>query len=140
MLKIVTIVRLKRREGLIRARLAGATLAKADVIIFLDSHIEAADGWFEPLIEPIEKDRTTVVTPVIDTLDDVTFEYTFIPYNTTYVGGFDWNLEFKWHRLPASVLEKRKSPADLVKSPTMAGGLFAVNKMFFYDLGSCKFT
>ena len=42
---IVKIVRTKERSGLIRARIAGAEAATGDVVIFLDSHCEANEGW-----------------------------------------------------------------------------------------------
>ncbi|WAQ93814.1 GLT10-like protein, partial [Mya arenaria] len=41
---VVRVVRTKERSGLIRARLAGARAATGDVLIFLDSHCEAAPG------------------------------------------------------------------------------------------------
>ena len=43
---VVKYVRTKQRSGLIRARIAGAEAATGDVLIFLDSHCEAAEGWY----------------------------------------------------------------------------------------------
>ena len=42
--KKIKVVRTKQREGLIRARLLGFSVAKGDVVTFLDSHCECAVG------------------------------------------------------------------------------------------------
>lgn len=42
---LVRIVRKKQRLGLIKAKLEGAKEAKGEVVIFLDSHCEANQGW-----------------------------------------------------------------------------------------------
>ena len=46
----VKVVHQARREGLIRTRLTGAKAATGQVLIFLDSHVEANINWLPPLI------------------------------------------------------------------------------------------
>lgn len=49
-LPIVKYVKLDQRSGLIEARVIGAKMAQADVLVFLDSHCEAYHNWLPPLL------------------------------------------------------------------------------------------
>ncbi|KAL4002171.1 Polypeptide N-acetylgalactosaminyltransferase 5 [Acanthocheilonema viteae] len=131
----VRILRLEKREGLIRARIRGAAISKSPVITYLDSHCECVEGWMEPLLDRIKKNPKTVVCPVIDVIDDNTFEYHYSKAYFTNVGGFDWSLQFNWHAIPERDRKGRRN-IDPVKSPTMAGGLFSIHRSFFGELGS----
>ncbi|CAH2048493.1 unnamed protein product, partial [Iphiclides podalirius] len=132
----VRIVRATRREGLIRARLLGARYVTAPVLTYLDSHCECTEGWLEPLLDRIARNKTTVVCPVIDVIDDNTLEYHYRDSSSVNVGGFDWNLQFNWHPVPARERARHQHTAEPVWSPTMAGGLFAIDKEFFERLGT----
>ncbi|TNN85794.1 Polypeptide N-acetylgalactosaminyltransferase 4 [Liparis tanakae] len=131
----VRLIRTNRREGLVRARLIGATYATGDVLTFLDCHCECVPGWIEPLLERIGENASTIVCPVIDTIDWNTFEY-YMQTDEPMIGGFDWRLTFQWHPVPEVERERRKSRIDPIRSPTMAGGLFAVSKAYFEHLGT----
>ena len=41
----VKVLRLSHRQGLVQARLKGARAATGDVLVFLDSHVEATKGY-----------------------------------------------------------------------------------------------
>ncbi|KAG4066660.1 hypothetical protein HA402_007296 [Bradysia odoriphaga] len=132
----VKIVRAEKREGLIRARLLGARHATAPVLTYLDSHCECTTGWLEPLLDRIARNSTTVVCPVIDVIDDTTMEYHWRDSGGVNVGGFDWSLQFNWHAVPERERKRHKSSAEPVYSPTMAGGLFSIDRKFFERLGT----
>ncbi|CAG7722498.1 unnamed protein product, partial [Allacma fusca] len=135
----VKIVRSPTRVGLIRARILGANAARGKVLTFLDSHIEATEGWLQPLLDRIGRNYTTVVCPVIDVIDDTTFEYKYDtgpPESITHsVGIFDWDLTFKWATLSEREKKRHNDKSEPFFSPTMAGGLFSISKLFFDRLG-----
>lgn len=130
----VKILRADKREGLIKARIRGAIAATAPTLTFLDSHIECTTGWLEPLLDRIARNTTNVVCPVIDNISDQTLEFTYQTSAGVNVGGFDWNLSFNWHIVPIGQ-RKNKHPSEPVLSPTMAGGLFTIDRAFFQKLG-----
>uniref|UniRef100_A0A671UDE7 Polypeptide N-acetylgalactosaminyltransferase n=1 Tax=Sparus aurata TaxID=8175 RepID=A0A671UDE7_SPAAU len=130
----VRVVRMEQRSGLIRARLKGASLSTGQVITFLDAHCECTTGWLEPLLARIKQDKT-VVCPIIDVISDDTFEY-MAGSDMTY-GGFNWKLNFRWYPVPQREMDRRKGDRTLpVRTPTMAGGLFSIDRDYFQEIGT----
>lgn len=120
------------REGLIRARMFGANKATGKVLIFLDSHIEVNIDWVQPLLNRVHENRSNIAIPVIDIVNADTFSYSASPLVR---GGFNWGLHFKWENLPVGTLAKTEDFIKPIKSPTMAGGLFAIDREYFMHLG-----
>lgn len=90
----VKLIRQAAREGLIRARLAGAAVATGDVLVFLDGHIEVTRGWIEPLLEAIKLNRTILAVPHIDTIDPKTIRYEL--WDPPAHGAFSWTMDYIW--------------------------------------------
>ncbi|XP_017163018.1 N-acetylgalactosaminyltransferase 7 isoform X1 [Poecilia reticulata] len=136
---LVKLFRNDKREGLIQARSIGAKKAtKGQVLIYLDAHCEVGINWYAPLVAPISKDRTVCTVPLIDYIDGN--EYTMEPQqggdeDGLARGAWDWSL--LWKRVPLSQKEKatRKYTTEPYRSPAMAGGLFAIERDFFFELG-----
>ncbi|XP_038078199.1 polypeptide N-acetylgalactosaminyltransferase 1-like [Patiria miniata] len=131
----VRVERLKSRQGIVAARHLGVAVSKGEVLTFLDSHCECTKGWLEPLLERIARDRTRVVSPVIDSISDRTFRYS-ASTGLPLIGGFSWLPEFTWTVVP--LREQRRVKYDIhlpLRTPTIAGGLFAIHREFFHRLG-----
>ncbi|KAE8287745.1 Polypeptide N-acetylgalactosaminyltransferase 10 [Larimichthys crocea] len=128
----VRILRTKKREGLIRTRLLGAAAAKGEVITFLDSHCEANANWLPPLLDRIAQNRKTIVCPMIDVIDHDNFGYD-TQAGDAMRGAFDWEMYYK--RIPIPPEMQGDDPSEPFESPVMAGGLFAVDRKWFWELG-----
>ncbi|KAK3603626.1 hypothetical protein CHS0354_017345 [Potamilus streckersoni] len=132
----VSLIRLKERSGLIKARIKGFDASSGEVAIFLDSHCEATQGWLEPLLDRIARNETTVVVPVIDAISDYDLRISFTPARTASTGGFDWDLLFDWRPVQQSEMKRRNYTYYIpFRTPVMAGGLFGINRRFFEKLG-----
>ncbi|KAK2180403.1 hypothetical protein NP493_444g01033 [Ridgeia piscesae] len=130
---IVKLVHTPKRLGLIGARLAGAEAATGEVLVFLDAHCETTDGWLEPLLSRMRESRTAVVCPTVDAITDDKLRY--VPSPAVFVGGFSWSLHFKWHQLSAYAAGMTSTVLLASSSPVMPGGLFAVDRRYFFEIG-----
>ncbi|XP_048201713.1 polypeptide N-acetylgalactosaminyltransferase 5 [Perognathus longimembris pacificus] len=131
----VRILRLKERHGLIRARLAGAHNATGDVLTFLDSHVECNVGWLEPLLERVYLSRKKVACPVIEVINDKDLSYMTV--DNFQRGIFTWPMNFGWRTIPPDVVAKNRiKETDIIRCPVMAGGLFSIDKNYFFELGT----
>ena len=122
----VRLIRNAERKGLMVTRMVGVLESRAQVLTFLDSHIEATEGWLPPLLERIYLNPKAIACPVIEEVNDKTFQYKFVTRDL--VGVFFWNLDFGWRQIQIPDW----SPYS---SPVMAGGLFTIRKDWFAQLG-----
>ena len=126
------VVRLPERVGLIQAKVAGVASATGDVLVFMDSHCEVNDGWLEPLLDRIVLNRKAVALPVIDAIDAETFE---VKQATVEMGVWTWGMHFYWLPPPELRNAPQQSIIEPFKSPAMAGGIFAMDREYFHEVG-----
>ncbi|KAF2350355.1 Ricin B lectin domain, partial [Trinorchestia longiramus] len=123
------------------------------VLVFLDSHVEVNIAWLVPLLAVVARNRTHVAMPVIDLISPDTFTYPIttpllccsthhytiivLQYRSSPLvrGGFNWGLHFKWDDIPREHFADKQNFARPIKSATMAGGLFAIDRVYFKELG-----
>ena len=70
------------------------------------------------------------MTPFIDIIDAATLNYVMAG---KVVGAFTWSGSFSWMERD---IDGRDDPIAPVQSPTMAGGLFAMDRQYFWEMGS----
>eukprot|EP00039_Didymoeca_costata_P019100 m.336233 g.336233 ORF g.336233 m.336233 type:complete len:694 (-) comp17791_c0_seq1:88-2169(-) len=128
----VKLIRLGERQGLIRAKVEGVKHATGEVLAFMDSHCEVNDGWLEPLLDRLVQNPKSVVCPVIDAIDADTFQ---IKEAIVEMGAFTWGLNFYWLSPPHTKHDREAKTATPFKSPAMAGGIFAMRRDYFHEVG-----
>ncbi|XP_078000822.1 N-acetylgalactosaminyltransferase 7-like [Glandiceps talaboti] len=131
----VKLIRTDGRVGLISARVIGAKEASGRILVWLDAHCEVGYNWLPPLITPIAQNRTTVVCPIVDVIDNMDFRLYPQGDGKLARGAFDW--EFNYKRIPITdeEISRRSRQTKPYRSPVMAGGLFAMEKDYFFEMG-----
>jgi polypeptide N-acetylgalactosaminyltransferase len=89
------------------------------------------------LLTRIAYDRTIMAVPIIDGIDWNSFRYSPVYMAGEHHRGiFEWGFLYKESRVPQRVLSQRKHDSEPYKSPTHAGGLFAMDRKYFFEVGA----
>uniref|UniRef100_A0A7N4PTS5 Polypeptide N-acetylgalactosaminyltransferase n=1 Tax=Sarcophilus harrisii TaxID=9305 RepID=A0A7N4PTS5_SARHA len=124
---LLKLIRHTERKGVASTRFSGSQAATADVVIFLDAHIEVNIEWAEPILARIREDHTVIVSPIIDNILFDTLEVNESPLMPM---GFSWKLFGHYDYM--SVNSKDNTIA--IKSPAIMG-IFAANRLFLEKIG-----
>jgi GT2 family glycosyltransferase len=56
------------RQGVARARNAGAAVAGGEIVVFLDAHCYVPPGWLAPLVAPFDNSRVALTGPAFSSI------------------------------------------------------------------------
>uniref|UniRef100_A0A8C4X9T0 Polypeptide N-acetylgalactosaminyltransferase n=1 Tax=Erpetoichthys calabaricus TaxID=27687 RepID=A0A8C4X9T0_ERPCA len=128
---LVKIVRNKKREGLIRARIEGWKAATGDVTGFFDAHVEFTPLWAEPVLSRIKEDHKRIILPSIDNIKQDSFE---LQRYENSGHGYNWELWCMYISPPKEWWDAGDVSAP-IRTPAMIGCSFVVNRKFFGEIG-----
>ncbi|CAF0785340.1 unnamed protein product [Didymodactylos carnosus] len=132
----VKLYRTGQRVGLIEARTLGAKKSTGDVIVILDAHCECVSNWLPPLLTRVALNPKALAVPIVDGLEWKTLEHVNIYGSTNFRGIWEWGFLYKETEVPEQELKKRKYNSEPYWSPTHAGGLLAIDRQWFFELGA----
>ncbi|KAM7139473.1 polypeptide N-acetylgalactosaminyltransferase 17 isoform 2-T2 [Macrochelys suwanniensis] len=128
---LVKVVRNKKREGLIRARIEGWKAATGHITGFFDAHVEFTAGWAEPVLSRIQENRKRVILPSIDNIKQDNFE---VQRYENSAHGYSWELWCMYISPPKDWWDAG-DPSLPIRTPAMIGCSFVVNRKFFGEIG-----
>eukprot|EP00915_Cephaloidophora_sp_WS-2016_P003426 GHVH01004591.1.p1 GENE.GHVH01004591.1~~GHVH01004591.1.p1 ORF type:complete len:697 (+),score=82.01 GHVH01004591.1:104-2194(+) len=127
------IIRSDQPTGLMEGRVRCAERVSSTNLLFMDGHCRPLSGeWALALLKDLEGHRNRFVVPKVIDINVDTWEPTSDWWESeslvTSHGGtkmmFDWTFEFYWQTSLTSTI------------PIMVGGIYAVNREYFFEIGS----
>lgn len=80
--------------GITKCRNQGIQRAGGEVVVILDSHVEVAQGWLEPLLEILAIKPDSIAVPTFHLINETDYTRlhldTVKPYGIEMTGGYSW--------------------------------------------------
>lgn len=151
-------MRMHERRGIVHARIAGAKAAQGSALVVLDSHVEVGKSFTTQHTRQPTGESWLVRAAIgprhresrVNSLSTNTWHchgysrasqlhrhwVRWILISTSDHGDlYRCHLSFRWVVVEQAELTGKVSKPDPIPSPSMAGGLFTVDRQFFWDIG-----
>ncbi|KAK0043587.1 polypeptide N-acetylgalactosaminyltransferase 2-like isoform X1 [Biomphalaria pfeifferi] len=128
----VTVIKNEHTKGRAMSRMQGVAAVRGEIIVFIDSLTEMNVDWLSPLVLRIIESPKSVVLPVYDVIDHMTFKYYSLA--ELYRLGFDWSLKSHLEQFSSPYVID-SNPVTVFRTPLMSGNVFAMRRDFFLWLG-----
>jgi len=118
------------RQGLMRAKMKGVEMATAPVIVFLEAHVIPNKHWLQHILHRVVVNPKVLAMPVLDQIPQDNW-HQYYPMS----GGhwrYEWNFNLVYTN-PGGLI--RNDVPDPYPSPGTSGGIFAMRKDWFQQLG-----
>jgi len=106
------------RDGAPQARNFGASKASSNFLVFADSHLEFREGWGTKILDRLNENQMSIITPTITVMGD----------DNSRSSGFKWNniyMEVEW--LPDVT-------SEIHEIPFACGCCMAIGKKMFNEI------
>lgn len=125
----VRVISNKKRQGLIRSKMRGVENAVAPVIVFMEAHCIVNRAWLEPLLLMVKANPKALAMPILDVIPQENWQ----AYRKSGNYGH-WRFEWNLNLIFTAPEDARDSP-DPYPTPGTSGGIFAMRKDWFQELG-----
>jgi len=126
----VMVYAFSERQGLMRAKMKGVEMATAPVIVFLEAHVIPNKHWLQHILHRVVVNPKVLAMPVLDQIPQENWHkyYPMSPGHWRY----EWNFNLVYTN-PGGLI--RNDVPDPYPSPGTSGGIFAMRKDWFQQLG-----
>lgn len=129
----VHLIRLPERKGIANARTTGFLKATGATLTIMDSHVEVAEGWAEPLLARVQANPNILAMPIIATIQGSDYEYDHVA--GIVCSGFKWDLQYTSISAQPQDNSPRKTNIDPIPCPAQAGGMWTMDRIAYFKYG-----